>query len=132
MAKDKSGSEGSESIDAYIADFPKDVQTLLKKLRMTIRKAAPKAEEKIAYGMPTFAMLRNIVYFAGYKHHIGLYPGGDAMEKFKKQMTKFKTSRGTVQFALDAPLPTALITQIVKYKVKLDLKKKPKPLRSRS
>jgi uncharacterized protein YdhG (YjbR/CyaY superfamily) len=109
------------SVDAYVARFPKDVQALLKKLRETIRKAAPQAEEKISYGIPTFALQGNLVHFAGYKGHIGFYPGAVGIAAFRKELAPWKLSKGTVQFPLDEPLPLPLITRIVKHRVKQNL-----------
>jgi uncharacterized protein YdhG (YjbR/CyaY superfamily) len=114
------------SIDEYITRFPKSVQTLLKTLRATIRKAAPKAEEKISYGIPTFALHGNLVHFAGYEGHIGFYPGAVGIATFRKELAAWKVSKGTVQFPLDAPLPLPLITRIVKLRVKQNLSKKKK------
>src|SRR5262245_42701116 len=93
------------SIDEYVARLPKDVQSLLKKMRATIRKAAPKADEKISYGIPTFALEGNLVHFAGYSNHIGFYPGADGIAAFKKQLAGYKRAKGSVQFPLDEPLP---------------------------
>lgn len=112
------------SIDTYIASFPEAVQKLLEQMRSTIKKAAPKAEEKISYAMPTFYLNGNLVHFAGYKNHIGFYPVPSGIEAFKKELSKYKGAKGSVQFPLDEPLPLALITRIVKYRVKENLKKK--------
>jgi uncharacterized protein YdhG (YjbR/CyaY superfamily) len=119
----------AESIDAYIAEFPKDIQKKLKELRATIKKAAPKAEEKISYAMPTFALHGNLVHFAAYKNHIGFYPAPKAIEEFKKELAKYEGSKGTVQFPLDKPLPLTLVAKMVKFRVaqnmeKADAKKK--------
>jgi len=106
-----------ETIDDYIATFPENVQQLLQQIRTTIRKAAPKAEEKISYGMPTFTLNGNLVYFAAFKNHIGFYalPSGHAA--FQKELSKYKMGKGSVQFPLDEPMPLRLITQIVKFRV---------------
>ena len=106
-----------KDIDSYIADFPAEVQAILEKVRSTIHKAAPAAQETISYGIPTFVLHGNLVHFAGYKHHIGFYPGSAAIEAFKKDITAYKVSKGTVQFPLDQPMPLGLITKIVKYRV---------------
>jgi uncharacterized protein YdhG (YjbR/CyaY superfamily) len=105
-------------VDAYIQTFPSDVQRLLRTVRATIRKAAPNAEEVISYGVPTFKLNGNLVHFAGFRKHIGFYPGPDAIVKFKKDIADYKSARGSVQFPLDEPLPVALITKVVKYRVK--------------
>jgi uncharacterized protein YdhG (YjbR/CyaY superfamily) len=118
-----------ETIDEYIALFPKDVQEKLSQLRATISKAAPKAVEAIKYGIPTFVLNGNLVHFGGYKTHIGFYPGPGGILEFKKELTSYKGGKGTIQFPLDEPIPSALITKIVKYRVamseeKAKLKKK--------
>lgn len=105
-------------IDAYIAAFPKATQVLLQQMRETIHKAAPKAEEAIAYGIPTFKLKGNLVHFAGYKNHIGFYPAPQGLEEFKKELSAYKGAKGSVQFPLDQPLPLALVTRIVKYRIK--------------
>ena len=75
-------------VDEYIDRFPKNIQTLLKKMRTTIRKAAPQAEEKISYGIPTFALNGNLVHFAAFKHHVGFFPGATGIEAFKKSLDR--------------------------------------------
>jgi len=112
------------SIDEYISLFPKDVQTSLESLRLTIRKAAPKSEETISYQMPTFKLNGNLVHFAAYKNHIGFYPAPSGVETFKKELSKYKNSKGAVQFPIDEKLPLNLISKIVKYRVKENLSKK--------
>lgn len=120
-----------ENIDAYIADFPADKQRLLKQIRTVIQKAAPKAVEKISYGMPCFFQEGNLVYFAAMKNHIGFYPTSSGVINFEKELALYVTSKGAIQFPLDKPLPVKLITMIVKFRVlenleKVALKKKPK------
>lgn len=107
----------AENIDGYIATFPDDVQKLLQQMRELIRIAAPKAEETIKYAIPTFAQYGNLVHFAGYKSHVGFYPAPSGIEAFKKELSVYKSSKGAVQFPLDKPLPSALITKIVKYRL---------------
>jgi uncharacterized protein YdhG (YjbR/CyaY superfamily) len=106
------------SIDEYMATFPKEVQARLKQMRAIIHKAAPRSEEKISFGMPAFSLNgKNLIYFAGYKQHIGLYGVPDTKE-FQQEFIAYKTSgKGTIQFPLDKPLPVALITRIVKYRI---------------
>ena len=111
------------TIDEYIADFPKDVQERLQKVRTAIKKAVPRAEETIAYGIPTFVLNGNLIHFAGYKNHIGLYPGSKPIEEFKDELTKYRLSKGTVQLPLDMPLPVGLIGRISKFCVKRNLEK---------
>ncbi len=112
------------TIDAYIADFPKDVQERLEKVRATIRKAAPDAEEAIKYQIPTFVLNGNLIHFGGYKNHIGLYPGSKPIEEFRDELTRYEVSKGTVKFPLDKPLPIGLISKITKFCVKRNLAKK--------
>lgn len=111
------------NIDTYISTFPKEIQEKLEQLRVTIKKAAPKAEETIKYGMPTLTLNGNLVHFAAYKNHIGFYPVPSAIKTFKKELADFKTSKGAIQFPLDKPLPLNLITKIVKFRVKENLAK---------
>ena len=107
-----------DTIDDYIATFPKDTQKILQQVRATVQKAAPKATEAIKYAMPTFVLNENLVHFAGYKNHIGFYalPSGHAA--FQKQLSKYKSGKGSVQFPIDEPMPLGLITQIVKFRIK--------------
>jgi len=113
----------AKDIDEYIADFPVDVQLLLQKVRTAIRKAAPKAEEAIKYQMPTFVLNGNLIHFAGYQNHIGLYPGSKPIEQFKDDLVKYRTSKGTVQFPLDKPIPVGLVGKITKFCVKRNLER---------
>jgi uncharacterized protein YdhG (YjbR/CyaY superfamily) len=121
MMKAKAGKPSN--IDDYIADFPKDVQERLQKVRMTIRKAAPKAEEAIKYMIPTFVLEGNLIHFAGYQNHVGLYPGSKPIEKFKDELTGYEISKGTVRLPLDKPLPIGLITRITKFCVERNLER---------
>lgn len=111
------------SIDEYIAGFPADVQKLLKQVRATIKKAAPGAEEAIRYAIPTFRLNGNLVHFAAFTNHIGFYPAPTGTEAFKKELSVYKTGKGSVQFPLDKPLPLSLISQIVKFRVEKNLEK---------
>jgi len=106
------------TIDEYIADFPKNVQPHLEKVRAAIRKAAPDAEEAIKYSMPTFVLNGNLIHFAGWTSHVGLYPGSKPIEMFKDELAKYEISKGTVRFPLDKPIPLGLIGKITKYCVK--------------
>lgn len=117
----------AESIDAYIGDFPKNVQQILKQIRTLIRKAAPAADEKISYGIPCFTLNgKNMVFFAGYKNHVSIYPAPRGVESFEI-LDNYEGGKGTVQFPLDKPLPVSLINKIVKYRVKENEEKaKPK------
>jgi uncharacterized protein YdhG (YjbR/CyaY superfamily) len=115
-----------KTIDEYIAGFPEDVREILQKIRATIREAAPDAQETISYQMPTFTLNGNLVYFAGFKNHIGFYPIPTGIEKFKKELSVYKQGKGSVQFPLDQPIPYDLIRKIVKFRVKENLAKKKK------
>jgi len=105
----------AEDIDEYIVEFPKEVQAMLQQIRATIRKVAPKAEEAIKYAIPTFVWNgKNLVHFAAFKNHIGFYPTPTGIDSFKKELSKYKQGKGSVQFPLDEPMPLKLITEIVK------------------
>jgi len=111
------------NVNEYIVSFPKATQTLLKQIRATIKKAAPDAEEIISYQMPAYKYNGPLVYFAGYKNHIGFYPTPQGITAFKKELSVYKGSKGAVQFPLDEKLPLDLITKIVKYRVKQNSEK---------
>lgn len=113
----------AKDIDEYIAGFAPDVQVMLEELRAAIRKAAPEAKETISYQMPAFLLYGILVYFAAYKNHIGFYPTGSGIERFKEELSAYEGSKGTVRFPLDRPLPLDLITKIVKFRVKQNLEK---------
>jgi uncharacterized protein YdhG (YjbR/CyaY superfamily) len=106
-----------DPIDEYIRQFPNEVQTILNEIRKVIKKAAPEAEEKISYQMPTFVLYGNLVHFAAYKNHIGFYPTPSGIEEFKEQLSGYKGAKGSVQFPIDKPIPYDLISAIVKYRV---------------
>lgn len=106
-----------ETIDDYIAGFPPKVQKILKQIRMTIKRAAPNAEESISYRIPTFKLNGPLIYFAAFKAHIGLYPMNSAIkQKFKKELAGYEQSKGTVRLPLDRPIPYALIGRIVQFR----------------
>ena len=117
----KTAQTAPQTIDEYIAGFPPDVQDVLQKIRMTIHEAAPEAQEKISYQMPTFFLKGNLVHFAAFKEHIGFYPVPTGIEKFKKELSVYKQGKGSVQFPLNQPMPYELITKIVKFRVKENL-----------
>ena len=112
-----------KDFDEYISRYPIEVQKLLKQLRTTINKAAPKALEVISYGMPAYKLNGMLLYFAAHKNHIGFYPFRSAIIAFKKELSVYKGAVGTVQFPLDKPLPVGLITKIVKFRVKENFSK---------
>ncbi len=114
---------GINSIDEYIATFPQDIQKILKELRATIKAAAPDAEEKISYQMPTFFLNGNLVHFAAFKKHIGFYPTPSGIEAFQKELSVYDGAKGSVQFPIDEPMPLKLISRIVKFRVAENIKK---------
>jgi uncharacterized protein YdhG (YjbR/CyaY superfamily) len=106
-----------QTIDAYIAAFPDDVQAILQQIRRTIHEAAPEATEAISYQMPTFKLHGNLVSFAAYKKHIGLYPAPSGDETFNERLAPYRTEKSTIRFPLDKPVPYDLIDEIVKLRV---------------
>ena len=122
-----------KTVDEYIAGFPPGVQTILQKIRMTIRKAAPGAEETISYQIPAFKQNGALVYFAAYKSHIGVYPiTRTVKEKFEKELAKYEAGKSTARFPIDKPVPYALIGRIVKFRVDEKLRGRPKRTAPRS
>ncbi len=114
--KAKPGSPAT--IDDYIAGFPADVQRVLQRVRKTIRAAVPDAEEAISYRIPTFNLNGYLIYFAGHKHHIGVYPTSPGMKKALKGLSAYESGRGTARFSLDQPIPYDLIGRMAKFRVK--------------
>lgn len=105
------------TIDEYLAAAPAEARPALDELRALVRSVAPDAAEKISYGIPTFYLNGNLVHFAGYKGHIGFYPGPAGIEAFAAELSAYKLSKGTVQFPLGTPLPIDLIRRIVEFRV---------------
>ena len=112
-----------KNVDEFIAAYPKDVQVILKKIRATIKKTAPKAEEVISYRMPAYKFQGMLLYFSAFKHHIGFYPTASGISNFKKELSGYKGARGSVQFPLDKPIPYTIIKEIVKFRVEENVKK---------
>lgn len=113
------------SIDEYIATFPEKIQKILEELRGTIKAAAPEAKEKISYNIPTFTLNgAYLVYFAGWKKHISMYPIPSGTEAFNKEISQYVEGKGTLKFPIDKPLPLELITKIVEFRVAENLKKR--------
>jgi uncharacterized protein YdhG (YjbR/CyaY superfamily) len=114
---------GFATTDEYIATFPADVQKILQELRAAIKAAAPEAQEKISYQMPTFDLKGNLVHFAAFKNHIGLYPTPSGTQAFKKELSMYQGAKGSIRFPIDQPLPLKLISRIVRFRVAENLKK---------
>ncbi len=110
-------------IDQYIAGFPLEIQAILREVRATIKKAAPEAQEAISYQMPTFKLNGNLIHFAAFKNHIGVYPAPTGIEQFRKELSAYKGGKGSVQFPFNQPMPYDLISKIVKYRVQENLEK---------
>jgi len=110
--------KGFKSTDEYIASFPDNIQSILKELRQVIREAAPEAEEVISYQMPAFKQNGILVWFAAFKNHIGFFPKGSTVEAFKEKLSPYQTSKGTVRFPINEPLPLDLIKEMVRFRVK--------------
>ena len=107
-----------ETVDQYIAAFPADVKKRMQQLRKTIKAGAPNADELISYQMPGYKYFGMLVYFAAYKNHIGFYPGAGGLLEFYKELSSFKSAKGSVQFPHDRPIPYDIISKIVKFRVK--------------
>jgi uncharacterized protein YdhG (YjbR/CyaY superfamily) len=112
-----------KNIDEYIAGFPKEIQAILQNLRRVIRKSAPEAQEVISYSMPAFKQNGILVYFAAFKDHIGFFPTSSGVSAFKKELEPYATSKGTIRFPLEKPIPLNLVEKIVKFRVKENLNK---------
>ncbi len=106
-----------DTVDQYIAGFPPDVQHILQTIRAIIKEEAPAAIERIAYGMPTYTMEKNLIHFAGYDRHIGIYPTPTGIEAFKDELSSYKNAKGSVQFSLKDPIPYDLIHRIARFRV---------------
>jgi len=119
--------EKPSNIDEYIANFPKETQIILEKIRTTIKNIVPESEETISYAMPAFKLNKKaLVYFAGYKNHIGFYATPTGHKEFKEELSNFKQGKGSVQFPLDNQIPYDLIKRIVKFRVEKNKKKNKK------
>jgi uncharacterized protein YdhG (YjbR/CyaY superfamily) len=115
-----------KTIDEYIKTFPENIQTILEKIRKTIRQAAPDSVEAISYGMPTFKLNRNLVHFAAFKNHIGFYPIPSGIEAFRGELLPYIKGKGTLQFPLNKPIPYELLEKIVIFRVKENSEKRKK------
>ena len=112
-----------QSIDEYILKFPPEIQEILKMMRQVIKEAAPEAEEKISYQMPTFVLYGNLVHFAAFKNHIGFYPTPSGTDAFKNELAEYKVGKGSIRFPLEKPMPYELIRKIVKVRVAENIKR---------
>jgi uncharacterized protein YdhG (YjbR/CyaY superfamily) len=112
--------KGFKTTDEYIDSFPQNIQATLQQVRQAIKEVAPKAQEVISYSMPAFKQKGILVWFAAFKNHIGLFPKVSAMEAFKEQLSDYQTSKGTIRFPLDKPMPISLIKEITRFRVKED------------
>jgi len=117
--------QSPKTIDEYIAGFPQEVQVILTKVRAVIKEAAPEATEAIKYKMPTFVFNGNLISFAAYKKHIGLYPAPIGNEAFKAELADYAAGRGTAQFPFSQPMPYDLIGKIVKFRLEAQMNKAP-------
>lgn len=107
-----------KTVDEYIGSFPAAIQPRLNEIRSLIKAAAPKAEELISYNIPGYKHNGMLVFFAANKAHLGFYPGTAKMEGFEKELSKFNGTKASVHFPYDEPLPSKLISRIVKYRIK--------------
>ena len=112
-----------QNVDEYIATFPADIQAILQQIRLTIHEAAPGAVEAISYQIPTFKQKGNLVHFAAFKKHIGFYPASSGIEQFKDEAASYATSKGTLQFPLNQPIPYDLVRRIVIFRVQENLER---------
>jgi uncharacterized protein YdhG (YjbR/CyaY superfamily) len=107
-----------KTIDEYIQAAPREAQSKLREMRACIRAAAPRAKEGLKWGMPAFSYRRILVTFAGFRKHIGFYPTPSAVTAFAKELSKFSTAKGSIQFPLEKPLPLSLVRKITTFRVK--------------
>jgi uncharacterized protein YdhG (YjbR/CyaY superfamily) len=112
-----------KSVNDYIATFPENVQYILESVRKAIREVVPEAEETISYQMPAIKLNGLLVWYAAYKNHIGFYPRVSAIVAFKDKLSRYKVSKGTIQFPLNEPIPFDLIKEMVRFRVKEDVAK---------
>ena len=110
------------TVDEYIAGFPAPVQEVLQKIRATIRAAAPQAQEKFSYQIPGYNFHGNLIHFAAFEKHIGLYPAPSGSESFNQELSRYRSGKATVKFLLDEPIPYELITQIVRLRMEDNLR----------
>lgn len=116
-------SDSPKTVDEYIAGFPPGIQAILQQIRATIQAAAPEATEKISYQMPTFYLNGNLVHFAAFKKHIGLYPAPSGVAAFQEELSPYIKAKGSIQFPLDKPVPYDLIARITAFRVQENIMK---------
>jgi uncharacterized protein YdhG (YjbR/CyaY superfamily) len=114
----KKSMKGPATVDEYMEALPEKERTVLGNLRNTIKATAPKADEAISYGMPGYKYHGMLVYFAAFKNHCSFFPGTSMLEQFGKEVEAYKTSKGTLQFTVDEPIPASLVKKIVKERMK--------------
>jgi uncharacterized protein YdhG (YjbR/CyaY superfamily) len=119
----KATSTKFKTVDEYLSALPANTKGILEAVRKTIKQAAPQAEELISYNMPAFTLHGRLVYYAAFKNHVGFYPVSSAIKAFQKELSDYKTSKGTIQFPIERPIPYGVITKIVKFRVRENLEK---------
>jgi uncharacterized protein YdhG (YjbR/CyaY superfamily) len=115
--------EKPKTIDEYIANFPPDIQETLNEIREFIKEKAPKATEKISYGMPTFYLNGNLVHFAAFKDYYGFFPSPSGIDEFEKELAPYRTGKGTLRFAIGKPLPWDTIKKVIQFRINENLQK---------
>jgi uncharacterized protein YdhG (YjbR/CyaY superfamily) len=118
VRKTDANSAPAKNVDEYLAGVPKEARTTLEKLRQTIRAAAPMASEGISYQMPMYKHHGMVIGFAAFKDHCSIFPGSEVMEAYKKELSRYDTSKGTIRFPANKPLPEALVKKLVKARIK--------------
>lgn len=111
------------SVEKYFESFESSEREILNKIRALIKEVATHCTEEMSYGIPTYKLNGILVHFGGYKKHIGFYPTPEAIKHFEKELSKYKTSKGAVQFQLTEPIPYDLIKEILKYRIERNLNK---------
>lgn len=111
------------SVDQYIQQFPEDVRSRLEKVRSEISKVIPEAKECMKYGIPTFEFNGNLVHYAGYKNHLGFYPGSSGIAHFSAEISNYKNAKGSIQFPNNQDLPIELILKITKFRIRENIEK---------
>ncbi|BBB47185.1 iron chaperone [Pelolinea submarina] len=112
-----SSKKSPQTIDEYMTGFPAQAQAIMQRMRDLIHEIAPEATEKISYGIPTFVLGQNLVHFAAYQNHIGFYPSSSGIAHFEEELRDYETSKGTVRFPLDKPIPYDLVRRITEFRV---------------